>query len=189
MDRKAAYVTVARILRPHGRRGEVAAEILTDFPKRLKSLRSVELLDPNARTVASCVRVCAVKSCWLSHSRGGQAIFLFDGVGSIDQAKDFVGLEVQIPIGDRVRLPQGSYYVTDLEDCEVTEQNGHALGRVREVQFIGAGTAGTPVLAVDSPLGELLIPLAQDICLDVDVTARRITVALPDGLLELNARS
>ena len=189
MDRKAAYVTVARILRPHGRRGEVAAEILTDFPKRLKSLRSVELLDPKAHTVASGVRAYAVKSCWLSHSRGGQAIFLFDGVGSIDQAKNLVGLEVQIPIGNRVRLPQGSYYVTDLEGCEVTEQDGLALGRVREVQFIGGGTAGTPVLAVDSPTGELLIPLAQDICIHVDIAARRVTVALPEGLRELNARS
>lgn len=188
MDRKAAYVTVALILRPHGRRGEVAAEILTDFPQRLKSLRSVELFDPNVHTAANAARVCAVKSCWLSQSRGGQAIFNFDGTNSIDEAKWLVGLEVQIPIGARVRLPQGSYYITDLAGCEVVEQGGHALGHVREVQFTGDGL-GTPNLAVASPSGELLIPLAQDICVNIDLHGRRVTVVLPDGLRELNAGS
>lgn len=189
MDRNAAYVTVARILRPHGRRGEVAAEILTDFPGRLKSLRSVELLDPEIHPSANGVRVCVVKSCWLSQSRSGQAIFLFEGTDSIDRAKQLVGLEVQIPISDRIRLPQGCYYVTDLAGCEVVEKSGGAVGRVREVQFIGDRIAGTPNLAVDSPSGELLIPLAEDICVNIDVTGHRITVVLPDGLRALNARS
>jgi 16S rRNA processing protein RimM len=189
VDRKAAYVTVARVLRPHGRRGEVAAEILTDFPQRLKSLRSVKLFDPDLHTAANGVSVCTVKSCWLSQSRGGQAIFHFDGADSVDEAKRLVGLEVQIPIGDRVRLPQGSYYVTDLAGCEVIEQDGRSLGRVREVEFVGDGVRGTPNLAVNSPLGELLIPLAQDICVKIDIPARRITVVLPDGLRDLNARS
>lgn len=187
MDRNAAYATVARILRPHGRRGEVAAEILTDFPKRLKGLRSVELLNPKAQTAANAVRVRAVKSCWLSQSRGGQAIFHFDGTESIDQAKRLVGFEVQIPIADRVRLSKGNYYITDLKGCEVFE-DGQSLGYVREVQFAGNEIAGTPNLAVDSPSGELLIPLAQDICVNVDLASHRITVVLPDGLRELNAR-
>jgi 16S rRNA processing protein RimM len=60
------------------------------------------------------------------------------------------------------------------------------VGRVRDVQFTGEAVAGTPILVVDSPSGELLIPLAQEICVRVDVTARRIEVVLPEGLLELN---
>lgn len=188
MDAKAAYVTVARILRPHGRKGEVASEILTDFPERLKRLTSVELFDPG-RPIASDSARRHVRSCWLSQSRGGQAIFHFEGTDSIEDAKRLIGCEIRIPIEERLPLPKGSYYVTDLAGCDVVELDGSALGRVREVEFTGEIIAGTPNLVVDSPSGELMIPLAQDICTSIDVVARRITVSLPHGLLDLNANS
>lgn len=189
MDSRAAYVTVARILRPHGRKGEVAAEILTDFPERLKRLTSVEMFNPASHIAADSARRCCVRSCWLSRSRGGQAIFRFEGSDSIDDAKRLVGLEVQIPLADRVSLPAGTYYVGDLAGCDVVETDGRALGSVREVEIHGEEIAGTPNLVIDSPSGELLIPLAQDICTNIDVGARRITVVLPEGLRDLNANS
>jgi 16S rRNA processing protein RimM len=174
-------VTVARVVRPHGRRGEVAAEILTDFPERLTRLASVQLWDGS-----SAPRSVAIRSCRISPSRGVQAIFHFAGSDSISDAEKLVGLEVQIPFAERMPLPASSYYISDLIGCEICEKGGAALGRVRDVQFTGEGVAGTPVLVVDSPRGELLIPLAQEICVHVDIQARRIEVALPDGLLDLN---
>ena len=178
---------MARILRPHGRRGEVACEILSDFPQRFKNLNFVEL----RREGGSASRRVAVRSCWLSHSRGGQAIFLFEGSDRINDAEKLVGLEVQIPLGERVKLPAGSYYITDLVGCEVRHASagstsgepGALIGPVRDVQMNG----GTPVLEVDTPRGELLIPLAQEICVRVDIAARAIEVVLPEGLLDLNA--
>jgi 16S rRNA processing protein RimM len=173
---------VARILRPHGRRGEVACEILTDFPQRFKTLKSVELIG-----VRGIPRRVAVRSCWLSHSRGGQAIFLFEGSDSISDAEKLVGLNVQILLSERMRLPRGSYYITDLAGCEVREAPaGATIGTVRDVQMPGKGIAGTPILVVDSPRGEVLIPLAQDICVRVDTAARVIEVVLPEGLRDLN---
>ncbi|HKV47715.1 MAG TPA: ribosome maturation factor RimM [Candidatus Acidoferrales bacterium] len=189
MNIGAAYLTVARILRPHGVRGEVAAEILTDFPERLKRLTCVELFNPASHVARDSARSVRVQSCWLSRSRGGQAIFHFQGSDSIDDAKRLVGLEVQIPLAERVPLPQGSYYISDLAGCEVIEAGVRVLGRVREVEFIGEDLSGTPNLVVDSASGELLIPLAQDICTSIDIVGRRITVALPEGLLDLNANS
>lgn len=175
-------VTVARILRPHGRRGEVAAEILTDFPERLTRLNAVELW--NDKTAAA--KRVAVRKCWLSHSRGGQAIFHFENCDSISDAEKLVGLEVQIPLAERIPLPNATYYVTDLIGCEVCDKNGGVVGRVRDVQFTGEGVAKNPILVVDSASGELLIPLAQEICERVDVQARRIDVVLPEGLRDLN---
>ena len=183
---RAAYVTVARIVRPHGRYGEVAAEILTDFPQRLKKLASAELWDPARRVRVSGPSPRAVRSCRLSSSRGGQALFHFEGSNSIDDAKKLVGLEVQIPIADRAPLPEGSYYASDLAGCELFDEAGRKLGPVREVQFFGESVAGTPILAVDTPDGELLVPLAQDICLRVDLAARKILAKLPEGLRDLN---
>jgi 16S rRNA processing protein RimM len=175
-------VTVARILRPHGRRGEVAAEILTDFPERLTRLKSVELW--SVKTAAA--KRVAVRKCWLSLSRGGQAIFLFENSDSISDAERLVGLEVQIPLAERTPLPDASYYVTDLIGCEVFEKNGSRVGLVRDVQFTGEGAARNPILVVDSARGELLIPLAQEICERVDVVSRHIEVVLPEGLRDLN---
>jgi 16S rRNA processing protein RimM len=165
----------------------VAAEILTDFPDRLTRLKSVQLW--NGRTEPP--RSVLVRSCWISHSRGGQAIFHFEGSDSMSDAEKLVGLEVQIPLSERIALPAGSFYVSDLVGCEVFERAGEndagkMIGRVRDVQFAGEELKGTPVLEVDSPSGELLIPLAQEICITIDTAARRIEVELPEGLRELN---
>jgi 16S rRNA processing protein RimM len=177
-------VTLARILRPHGRHGEVAAEILTDFPDRLMRLASAELSDGK-----SPPRRVTIRSCWLSKSRGGQAIFHFAGCDSISEAKRLVGLEVQLPITERAALPAGSYYVTDLIGCDVFDaRSGKQLGVVGEVEFTGEAVAGTPILVVAAPTNQLLIPLATDICTRIDTAARRIEVNLPEGLRELNER-
>ena len=162
-------------------RGEVAAEILTDFPERLTRLSSVELWD--GRGVP---RRAAVRKCWLSHSRGGQAIFHFAASDSVDDARKLVGLEVQVPLADRVKLPAGSYYISDLVGCAVREKHGGDVGLVRDVEIHGDVISGTPNLVVDTARGELLIPLAQEICVNVDLAARQIEVVLPEGLRELN---
>lgn len=170
-------VTLARLVRARGRKGEVAAEILTDFPERLTRLREVWLWD------GAAPRKVAVRTCWLHQQ---QAIFQFEGCDSITDAEKLVGLEVQVPLSERVTLPAGTYYVTDLIGCEVWEP-ATRVGIVRDVQFTGEGTPGTPLLVVETPAGELLIPLAEEICRRVDVAARRIEVALPEGLRDLNA--
>jgi 16S rRNA processing protein RimM len=177
----AAGVTVARILRPHGRRGEVAAEILTDFPERLTRLKQVYLCDGKRDANAGLGRRVGVRLCRLSESRGGQAIFQLEGSDSISDAEKLRGLEVRISLTERMPLPGGSYYVSDLIGCQVREE-GEAVGVVRDVEFTG----GTPLLAVDSPCGEVLIPLAEEICVNVDLRARLIDVVLPEGLRELN---
>jgi 16S rRNA processing protein RimM len=182
-----ARVTVARILRPQGRRGEVAAEILTDSPERLLKLTSAELW-----TAASGGRPLTIRGCWISESRGGQAIFHFEGSDSISDAERLVGCEVRIPRGERAPLPEASHYIDELLGCEVWERSGAAnrasaeerIGEVRDVQFTG----GTPILVVDDQAAELLIPFAQEICVHVDVPARRIEVVLPEGLRDLNRK-
>jgi len=181
-ERRFAGVTLARIVRPHGRRGEVAAEILSDFPERLPALRDAYLAGGRGEP-----RRVAIRSCWL-HKQ--QVIFHFEGSESISDAERLRGLEVQIPLAERPPLPAGRYYITDLIGCEIRERDGSRLGRVRDVQFLGPsereGVSSAPLLVVESPEGELLIPLAQEICTRIDLAARRIEVVLPDGLRELN---
>jgi 16S rRNA processing protein RimM len=173
-----ARVTLARVLRPRGRIGEVAAEILTDFPERLTRLNSAYLWDGRGEP-----RRVAIRSCWLHQ---GQAIFHFEGSDSISDAERMVGLEVQIPLAERMPLPTGSYYISDLIGCEVWEPGGSLLGSVQDVQPTGEGSPGTPLLVVEARGGELLILLAEEICVRIDPAARHIEVVLPEGLRELN---
>ena len=172
-------------------RGEIAAAILTDFPERLTKLSQVTLWNGIAAP-----RKVEVRRCWLSHSHGGQAIFHFATSNSIDDAKKLVGCEVRIPLAERAQLPDGSYYISDLVGCEVVENTGAKVGVVHDVEINGENVLGTPLLVValdDARVGtakenEILIPLAQDICVKVDLVARRIEAILPDGLLDLNPR-
>jgi 16S rRNA processing protein RimM len=194
------WVAVAHILRPRGNKGEVAAELLTDFPQRLTELREVFVGD--ARRADP--RRLSLQSCWLSQNHRGQAVFHFAGCSSISDAEKFRGLDVLLPIEQRVTLPAGQYFISDLIGCSVFECAREAspvasspcsmstapslLGSVTDVQFTGEGVSGTPLLVVDAREGELLIPLAEDICTRIDTVARRIDVLLPEGLRELNRR-
>lgn len=192
------FVTIARILRARGNKGEVAAELLTDFPDRLKALPEIFL------TVGSSApRKVELRSFWVDRNHPGQCVFHFDGSNSIDDAEKFRGLDVSIPWEQRAVLPSGTYFVTDLIGCSVFElppgssavasspcsapQVPAWLGQVRDVYFPGESRPGTPLLALDTPHGELLVPLAEDICKNIAVSARRIEVLLPEGLRDLNA--
>jgi 16S rRNA processing protein RimM len=192
------WVAVAHILRPRGNKGEVAAELLTDFPQRLTELREVFVGD----LAKGEPRRMELAACWLSQNHRGQAVFHFAGCASISEAERFRGLDVLLPFEQRVVLPAGHHFISDLIGCSVFEcaREGSAmasspcslssapalLGNVVDVQFTGEGVAGTPLLAVATRSGELLIPMAEDICTQIDVAARRIEVLLPEGLRELN---
>jgi 16S rRNA processing protein RimM len=191
------FVTVARILRARGNKGEVAAELFTDFPDRLKETRELFLADGK-----SAPRSIQLKSFWADRNHPGFGVFHFEGLTSINEAEKLRGLEIQIPFEQRVSLPAGKYFVTDLIGCSVFElpsapssvssspcslsEAPALLGKVRDVFFPGESQPGTPLLAVDTSAGEFLIPLAEDICTRIDIAANRIEVILPEGLRLVN---
>lgn len=145
----------------------------------------------------------ALQTCWLSQNHRGQVVFHFQGVNSISEAERLRGLEVLLPFEQRVSLPAGQYFVSDLIGCNVFETParppavasspcslGEApalLGTVRDVQFPGEEAPGTPLLEVETSQGEILIPLAADVCTKIDPAGRRIDVLLPEGLRDLNS--
>ncbi len=152
---------------------------LSDRPERFQRLKTVCLFGAgNEGTPAE------VESVWIHR---GRAIFKFRGVDSISDAERLRGLEVRIPRDERLELPEGEYYRSDLIGFEVVERlTEHRLGVLAEWLDYG----GAPLLRVE-PEGsgeELLIPFARSICVRIDLDGRRVLVDLPEGLKDLNRR-
>lgn len=193
------WVVLARILRPQGRKGEVLADLLTDFPERFGTHPSVFLApqgfadstgpDPALALPAE------VADHWLPVGRNaGRVVLHFAGVDSIEQAAKLAGKEVVVPLTERLPLDGGASYISDLIGCTVYD-HGTALGIVDDVEFATTpdGTRrledAAPLLSVTAPEGhEILIPFAHAYLVELDTAAQSIRMDLPEGLAEINAR-
>jgi 16S rRNA processing protein RimM len=165
---------VGRVARPHGLRGDVVINPETDFvAERFGKGKTVW-----TRTTSGeqCLTIASAR---VQH---GRPVVGFEGVSNIEAAQRLAGLELRIPEESLQPLEPGRYYEHQLVGCSVESADGAAVGTVVRVDSGG----GSSRLVIDGARGEILIPLAADICVDVDVAARRIRVAPPEGLLELN---
>lgn len=167
-------ITIARIARPQGIRGEVVADLLTDFPERFAQLGEVRLVKPNGT-----VELATLEKSW---PHNGRIVLKLKGYDSRNDAERLRDIRLMVPRAQLIVLPPDTYYDFDLVDCAVVTTTGELIGKVVEVQNYGAA----PVLTVKGEdQAEVLIPLAKSICLEVDVVLKRIVIEPPDGLLDL----
>jgi len=171
---RPSFVTIARIARPWGNRGEVIADSYTDFPERFGILEEV-WLDFAGR---SRTRI-ALEFVW---EHKGRPVFKFAGVDSISAAEALAGVWVQVEAAESVQLPEGTYFDHELIGCAVVDTEGRELGAVFEVLRL----SGNHQLVVRGAAGEFLIPATDAICREVSVKDKRIVVDLPAGLMDLN---
>lgn len=171
------FLAIARIVKAQGRRGEVAVEILTDFPERFEKLRQVYL-----ENSGHSADLFEVENHW---PHKGRVVLKFSGVDTIEQAKRLVGRHVLVPREERMPLPAHRYYVWELRGCRVIAERGGVTSEVGTVTDVEV-TGGVDLLRVATTRGEVLIPLAQAICTRIDTQAKIIVVEPPADLLELN---
>ena len=173
-DNSDELVAVARVVRTRGLRGEVVAELLTDFPERFDGLERLIAVRPDGRRES-----IELEEHWL---QARHIVLKFAGYDSIDAAGALVGSEMTVPEEERVVLSDNEYYDWELTDCRVESIAGEHIGQVRGVLHTGA----TDILVVDDANTgrEHLIPLADEICVDIDKKSKLIRVDLPEGLLE-----
>lgn len=168
------FITIARVVKTQGRRGEVAVQMFSDFPERFADRRRVFALDEREQR-----RELQVEDFW---PHKDFMVLKFAGVDSIGDAETLLRCEIQVPKSERTKLEQG-WYVSDLVGCEVTD-HGCEIGEVAEVEF-GAGEA--PLLIVRKGKTEHMIPLSESYIESVDTAAKRIALQLPEGMLEINS--
>jgi len=167
---------VGRIARPHGLRGQVVINPETDFVEERFAegatvwTRSAAGDEP--LTVAS-LRV-----------QNGRPVVGFEGFNRLEDVERLAGLELRVPEATLQPLQPGTYYQHQLVGCTVETLVGDVVGEVASVE----GGAGATRLVMNGPRGEILIPLATDICVEIDVDGKRIRIDPPEGLVELNDR-
>jgi len=190
-EKQESWVWLARIRKPQGRKGEVFADILTDFPEKFEERRKLWLVadpdSPRAKTTLASREVELVGH-WLH--KGG--IVLHFGISnSISDAETLAGLIVAIHPSERAQLAEDEVYVGDLVGCTLFDVAGNAPVSVGEIEEVDR-TAGPVALLVVHASGsdeEILIPFAKSFLRRIDLAGKRVEMALPEGLVDLNASS
>ena len=161
------FLVVGRILAPWGNKGEVKAEVMTDFPERFAPGRQVHIAGTAFAIVAA-------------RPHKGHLIIKLDAVDSIDAASKLRGHYIEVPAAMAAPLEQGEYYRFQIVGLEVWTEGGEFLGKVTEV----LSTAGNDVFVVRGGRGEVLVPAIDDVVKTVDIAQGRITIEVIPGLID-----
>jgi 16S rRNA processing protein RimM len=164
---------IARAVKTHGLKGEVVAELLTDFPERFDDVDELILISPTGER----------KQAELEGHRfqKDRVVLKLTGYDDVDAAKQLVGFSFAVPESERVPLEADEFYDWELEGCTV-KVGEQAIGKVRAVMRTG----GAEILVIDDEGGnERLVPLAASIVVQIDTAGKTIVVDPPEGLLEL----
>ena len=165
-------VAVARIVKPRGLKGEVFADVLTDFPERFDGLADVTAVMPGDER-----RKLAIEGFWFQK---GRIVLKFAGVDTPEAAEELRGADICIPESAAVELEEDEFFEWQLIGCSVETVGGQPLGVVSELMRTG----GTDLLTVDSSDRQYLIPFAGSICVEIDLPGKLIKVDPPEGLLD-----
>lgn len=158
----------------------MVAELLSDFPERLAERRRLFVVAPSGSR-----REMELEEHWLHQ---GRLVLKFSGVDSITDAETLAGSEVQIRREQRVALPEGSAYVTDLIGCKVVDTASRPpreIGAITDVLF---GFGDAPLLEIHDGSHEYLVPFAEAYLKRLDLDARLVEMVLPEGLLGLQSK-
>ena len=188
-----AWVWLAQIRRPQGRKGEVFAEILTDFPEKFAERKRLWLLPAHApakagaatgaRTAAQTPRQVELQNHWLH--KGG-VVLHFAQVDSISAAELLAGMIVAIPRAERAELGEDAIYVGDLIGCTLVDVGGAEAIAVGTIEDVDRSGRAAPLLVVRGAKGEVLVPFAKSFLRKIDLEAKRVEMALPEGLVDLS---
>ena len=166
-------IVIARAVRTHGLKGEIVAELLTDFPERFEAVHELVVVSQSGER-----KQCRLENYWFQKNR---VVLKLADYQDVDKAKELIGSDFAIHESERVPLDEDEYYDWELEGCTV-KVGDQSIGEVRSVMRTG----GAEILVVSNQSGkEQYVPLAAPIVIEVNVAAKTIVIDPPEGLLEL----
>lgn len=191
-DASSSWTVLAHLLRPQGRKGEVLAELLTDFPDSLSGREDLYLTTEGFGGAAEDAREVRVTSSWLPVGKNkGRVVLQFDGVQSISDAELLAGMDLAIPSTKRLPLDEEATYISDLTGCIVYDVDVR-VGEITGVQFPTTADGGRlddvpSLLEVHSADGaEILIPFVKSFVVSIDLESKKVEMKLPSGLIDVN---
>jgi len=183
------WVWLAQIRHAQGRKGEVYADILTDFPDKFAERKRLWLLPDSA---AESLRPAAAGAApheveLIAHwPHKGGIVLHFAGVDSISAAETLKGLIVGLPRSERAALADDEVYTGDLIGCALIDMAGAEPVMIGEIEGVDRTSGAVALLVVQGTAGEILVPFAKSYLRKIDLKAKRVEMALPEGLVELN---
>lgn len=167
-------ILVGRVARAHGNKGQVIVNPDTDFPDDRFAVGRTLFVGAAAqpRRVTS------------ARFHQGRPVIGLEGIETMDDAERLAEAELKVPAATLAALPENTFYRHELVGCEVQDTEGRIIGAVADVE----GPIGMSRLVIHAAHGEVLIPLVDEICVEVAPAERRIRIKAPDGLIELNAK-
>ena len=172
-------IVIARAVRTRGLKGELVADLLTDFPGRFAHLVQLVAVSPGGER-----SVVGLEDHWFQKAR---VILKLRGYDTIEAATLLIGYQFAVPEADRVQLAEDEYYDWELQGCRVETAAGERVGKVKGV----LRTGGVNLLVVEDDSENenkkqpSLIPMVKSILVAVDKDQKLVVIDPPDGLLEL----
>ena len=173
-ENEGDLIIVARAVRTRGLKGELLADVLTDFPERFEQVSELTGVGPSGER-----KQFELESHWFQNDR---MVLKFAGYDSIEAAQALVGYEFGLPEAERVELAKDEFYDWELEGCLVESTLGLAIGQVRGVMRTG----GVELLVIENEeRRETFVPMVASIVIEIDVSGKKILIDPPEGLLDL----
>lgn len=167
------FVSIGEIVNTQGNRGEVRAIPLTDYPERFERMETVSVFRNGKR------RELHIEQSYL-HKRF--IVLKFREIQDMNAAEELKGSLLQVRRDDLVELPDEHYYLFQIVGLEVYDLQGERLGKVTDV----LQTSATDIYVINrGGLKPLLVPARKEFVREISLENGRITVELPEGLLEL----
>ncbi|HMT08099.1 MAG TPA: ribosome maturation factor RimM [Pyrinomonadaceae bacterium] len=164
-------VAIARVAKPRGLKGEMIADIVTDFPERFDDVETITAVFSDGTTYSF-----KLEKSWF---QSGRVVLKFDGIDRVEDAEKFRNADICVNESEAVELESDEYFDWQLEGCSVETVEGETIGVVTSLMRTGA----TEILVVKGEK-EYLIPFAEAICTRVDIENTQIVIDPPEGLLE-----
>ena len=163
-------IPLGEILKPHGIKGELKILFYNEESKSLQKDQKVFLESPQKNIIEYKIEK-------IFYSFRKNRIKFFD-INTIDEADDLRGYIVNVDRSDLPKINDSEYYLSDLVGYCLIDKSNNNYGKVIEVLALPANS----VLNVSKDDKEYLIPLIDDVVLEVNQNKEEIIIDPIEGL-------
>ena len=168
------YISIGQVVNTHGVSGEVKVKVFSDTIRRFEGIRQIQAAFDETGAGGRVLTISRLRY------QKDMVLLTFEEAGNMADAEKLKNIYLQTREEDLPALPEGRYYIYQLEGLSVWEK-GVCYGRLTEVLQPG----GNDVYTVSDGSREILIPALKTVIKSVDLEQGRMEVELPAGLLEI----